>query len=247
VKLNNETVAWGKRTTYIVGIYTIITLGIFCVSFYGLKLTRESNRINRDSFAAVQRPFVISKGLDVIWTYDTFYKKELWIAQPIWENVGNTPTRDLQLYMNWCPRIDVLPSNFTYPDLAGAEGQTSYTPLGPHQTKYGPLTYSIGAQPMSMIQQHKALFYFYGWAKYHDTLHPKVIMHRTNFCYVNNDFVGNPLDRTGTPIVRNCNYECADSECDRQPIPKAEDSGACGIAFITARPGAPDTTTAPKP
>lgn len=215
-----------------------------CVANRQWGALRESNDINRKAYNAANRAFVISKGIDAEFQFDSAVGRNLWSVAPKWENTGNSPTRDLHMYVNWCPRNSPLPAGFTFPDLAST-GDITLSHLGPHESKLG-ASYKIGPEIISVVQNHGAMFYFYGWVTYKDLLDEKTV-HKTRFCRVVTDFKGNPYDVTGSAIYSECGHDCEDEECDKQPLAVPNDSGLCGLNFVITSKPTPSTQTPAHP
>jgi hypothetical protein len=243
--ITSERVAAGATV-----IIAILTLAYSCVSYQQWNAMRESNEINRKAYNAAYRAFVVFNGLSAKLVFDQAWQKDVWAIAPIWLNTGNSPTRDLQIFVNWCPRNQPLPNEFTYLDLANTGGN-AYKDLGPHQQTLG-LAYSIGPEIFDFVKLHQALFYFYGWATYKDILDEKTI-HRTLFCTFVTDFVGDPKDASGAISYSECPHNCQDAECNRYDSPRQIDASVCGLAFIqvskptTSLPAAPSLPASPSP
>jgi hypothetical protein len=205
---------------------------------------RESNEINRKAYNAADRAFVVFNGLSAKLVFDQASQKDVWAIAPIWLNTGNSPTRDLKIYVNWCPRSQPLPNEFTYPDLP-TTGGNDYEDLGPRQQTIGS-AYNIGPEIFDFVKRHAALFYFYGWATYKDILDEKTI-HRTAFCRVVTDFVGDPKDANGAASYSECPHNCMDTECDRYDSPRQIDASVCGVTFITVSKPTTSLPTSPSP
>jgi hypothetical protein len=203
------------------------TVTMACIANRQWTALLESNDINRKAYNAAYRSFVVSKGLSSSFIYDSTAQENQWRIYPAWENTGSSPTRDLQIFFNWCPRITDLPKDFTFPDLASTGG-FAYTDLAPHETKLG-LYYPMPTQLITVLQSHAAKFYFYGWATYHDILDDKTL-HQTKFCRVVNDFKGSAGDPNSTFNIEQCGggHDCEDHECDRQPATIQKDQEQCG-------------------
>jgi hypothetical protein len=202
----------------------IVTFAYSCVSYRQWNAMSDSNEINRKAYNAAYRAFVVFNGLSAKLVFDQALQKNVWAIAPVWLNTGNSPTRDLQIFVNWCPRNQPLTNEFTFPDLADSGGNAYYD-LGPHQQISG-LSYNIGPEIFDFVKRHFALFYFYGWATYRDILDEKTV-HRTMFCSTVTDFAGDPKDASGTVLYSECPHNahtCQDAECDRYGPPRQIDA-----------------------
>ncbi len=229
----------------------VATVVNVCVARLQWSTMQESNGINRDAYNAQSRAFVVSQGLSWKYSFAPDLKRNVWAISPRWENTGNTPTREFHHFVNWRPRNVVMPSGFTFPDLAST-GALTTTDLGPHQSKPGAV-YRIGPEIMEFVKKRAAMFYFYGWGTYRDMLDPKK-EHRTEFCRVIYDFEGDTNSADGHPVDEECPHNCEDEECAKLPAPNPNDAGLCGVTFIVmakpsegiSQPSAPALNALPQ-
>jgi hypothetical protein len=86
--------------------------------FIGITQAAIYLRIRHDGIAR-DRAFVFVKSFHVfpMTTPSNRLATIAWRISPIWENTGNTPTRDMINYGNSFPTIGDLPKDFDFPDF----------------------------------------------------------------------------------------------------------------------------------
>jgi hypothetical protein len=130
----------------------------------------------------------------------------------MWENGGNTPTKNMITHTSIKWFRDPLPNDFTFPDYP-EDTQPFRMFVGPKGTsRTNPIV--ISAKDMLAIKNHHGHLYFWGWTRYHDTF-PKTAEHITRFCSELTDVIGDLL-QPGNVNIQTANCErgnCYDDEC----------------------------------
>jgi hypothetical protein len=184
----------------------------------------QSTEINRQALVAVQRPFMFVKDVDFV----KFLDPQSYHARVIWENTGNTPTRDL-IIENGCVFSDTpIDDPYATPE-AIFWGQKSPQQLNKQQLFVGPKqsTYALGClvptllvvfdqilMSRILIERH---FYLMGRAQYRDTFNPDYV-HVTEYCRVVVDMkFDDKLSKMTADTFPCVAHNCADEECKRKP------------------------------
>lgn len=211
VRLTKWLVVW----TALLFVGTLISAGILW----------ETDDTQRESFTAVQRPFIIPLELKITPTTDIRKKIVQWFFQPSIKNSGNTPTKDLMFYSTFAeaPRTPVANAGeafqgvqmpdvpWTDPDNAIDRGFGRRSFLGPQVT--APIG-GIGI-PISHIQEMASgalRGYVSGSIRYKDRFR-KTEPHVTKFCFQ----IGVSRNDKGLliPSYGLCqHWNCVDEECE---------------------------------
>jgi hypothetical protein len=199
------------------------------------ELTRESNRINRESFASVQRAFITVQDVSVNRGNPDRYPRgiqqsKFWMVLPVVENSGNTPTKHLR----WMNALSVTLGPEQNPDKIAVdiEKNSSVTPSPWNYGILGPkarMTLDFAGNPVFLsesviselpeLDRVKGKMMWQGVIRYHD-IFPDTPEHLTKFCY----FVrADRADADGqegvrTPYLNQCggHTNCADDECKQE-------------------------------
>jgi hypothetical protein len=147
-----------------------------------------------------------------------------WRFRPIWQNSGDTPTRNMVMHVTCELRNTVLPSgfDFNYPTT-----QTGTGLLAPKSTSMGGIApnYPVAAitpQDILDVQHRRKFLYLWGWVRYHDVF-PDTPQHITRFCWLivptGNPLVYTPGQTPNLPHslsfgnIHHSEGNCADEEC----------------------------------
>jgi hypothetical protein len=207
-----------RRISQFVSVITAVIVAIYTA------LTYMQWQVARDSFTAVQRPFVF-----VSEVRNTFYPADPTKLgfQFIWKNSGNTPTKNLRIYISGCQFASAMTKDFTFPEYAKdcIPARNLIIPtnlLGPQGVMWSQ-TINIPTDEIPAVAAHLTKMYFWGWASYWDTFGELFgDYHFTRACIELVDVTGNVSrpDETTHSITRPCDYgNCADDECRRAGLP----------------------------
>lgn len=181
-----------------------------------LAALRRANDINRDSVVATGRAYVMFRGLNLTGALTSDDPSQSrFRVNPIWENVGNTPTQDMEIYTNPAKPVRTI-LDMTMPKTP----DISQGLLGPHATGFGGSSY-VSGQDLLDIRDGKLRLYIWGWTRYHDVF-PSTPERMTRFCLIVNSVQGDPnvpgeSALGGVPCGPfGNNYECTDSACSVQ-------------------------------
>jgi hypothetical protein len=126
-----------------------------------------------------------------------------------WGNSGTTPTRGLDLHVNWLAASIPLPSGYNFP--GSHQIDTPYV-LGPKASAWcGPLI--ITTDILLGIQQGTHHLYFWGTATYRDVFE-RTTEHRTKFCWKMTGVWGDPrTNDVRFQFAAHNEHNCADEDC----------------------------------
>jgi hypothetical protein len=247
----------------IYGTWTIAaaTIGLSLLSFCGLQdsrktadiqagLTRQSNRINREAFTAVQRAFVTVRDVKIENVLGPDGKTAFWSLTPIIQNSGNTPTKNLNFMImqtipiggifTFGPNKGDKPTFHATGEICQEPGDpdehlslmpkpgVGHAPLGPHVEL--PVSVipglNIGINLLRAIAAKQELYYISGVFHY-DDIFPGSPPHETKFCY--QLIAVTPVNGGIRPEYRLCqHWNCADDECVRDRDDEQIERGDAG-------------------
>jgi hypothetical protein len=184
----------------------------------------QATEINRQALIAVQRPFMFVKDVEFV----KFLNSIAIHIRVMWENSGNTPTKDLTLY-NGCVSSDTPLTDPLNTKETIFWGQKTERQLNEYKMFFGPKqsTYALGCVMSTFLvafeQILKSRFlldhylYIIGKAEYRDPFNPEYL-HVTEYCRIVVDLKTeqgdstNPLRVTGDTlpcraIIKKCGNE----------------------------------------
>jgi hypothetical protein len=182
--------------------------------------TRKQAELTREALIADKRAFVFATGILPLWELAPTGQYN-WRFRPIWQNGGETPTKNMTMQTSCELRNTTLPSGF---DFGRATTQTGTGFLGPRGTGTGSLApnFSMAAitpQNLRDVQQQRQFLYLWGWVRYFDVF-PNTKEHITRFCWlvmpVGDPFTYVPNDPQHTltfTTIHHAEGNCADDEC----------------------------------
>ena len=201
------------------GVLAIATIGLAIVSFLQWRTLDRTD----ETFRAGERAFVFLKLPGDGWQPAQTINGEVDRALPVvWENSGNSPTRDLVIKLYCVPpqqnAVENPISTLGKPPLVGSRL------LGPKQTTWaGSCSYPAAA--LDLVKDKRYHLYIASTADYFDIFDTP---HRTEACFEVINFTGTYVHMTKAPTgsfedidmlpqgqFRNCGRNCADKECDK--------------------------------
>jgi hypothetical protein len=203
--------------TVCIAIFTIVTV---VVSYFQWQALREANQVNRDSLASIQRAFIAYASIETYSHYETSTGELWWFFDPIWENAGNTPTRNMRSSDNSYFGSTPLPQGFSFPELPGnVTNNEMPSLLGPKGQILGE-TIQVTGKGLAEVQAGRKYFYIWGCTKYHDVF-SGTPEHVTKFAvkvsvYGNPTLPSGPTNPVGFDYTLLPKHNCADGECDKQ-------------------------------
>jgi hypothetical protein len=192
----------------------------------GALAASESARIAKQSMIAGNRAYVHFNGCD--WRSHGHFDDDrlYWRIHPKWINTGNTPTRGLNLVVNFAIVDIPIDDDFAFradrqdlPTIIRAHGEVSSL-------------IEVSADDLEAVQNNKKYLYIWGIAWYRDVF-PESPEHITKFCVVATNLTGNPRlpwdDKTNIFDIKWANYHrhyCTDADCDESYVdPRMSVSG----------------------
>lgn len=184
--------------------------------------TIRSTELARESFSADKRAFVFAMGINGFWERENTSGQYNWRFRPLWQNSGDTPSKNLRIFTGCELRDTPLPVGFKF-----KHGEEGTGLLPPKSTLSGglaptPPQAAITPQDILDVQAGRKFLYLWGWAKYHDVF-PGTKEHVTHFCWLVTP-LGDPLKYipgTQPPApgglafhtIHHPEGNCADEEC----------------------------------
>jgi hypothetical protein len=176
-----------------------------------LQAAEQANAVADRNLVVSQRPYVVFAGFQ----YDAFNDvtrndQPVISVTPQWINQGNTPTRNLAIYISgvsdhpYSPRDLVVPGN----------AQLTTLSLGP-KAQFAGNDFKISGDDADQMQQDRLKLYVWGVANYQDAF-SDAAPRRTQFCEM---FYGETKDSKGnlttlyTTACPGPGLSCADEEC----------------------------------
>jgi hypothetical protein len=178
--------------------------------------TSKQAELTREALIADKRAFVFATGIYGFWEPSPTGQYN-WRFRPLWQNGGETPTKNMTMHTSCELRNTPLPSGFDF-----GQAQTGTGFLGPRATSMGSLAPTMAAitpQNLRDVQQQRQFLYLWGWVRYFDVF-PNTKEHITRFCWVvipvGDPFTYVPNDPQHTlrfTTIHHTEGNCADDEC----------------------------------
>lgn len=202
-------------------ILALFSLLAWCEARRASELAETTIAATRLSFVAAQRAGVYFQGLQFT-PIENDGRPLRWHIAPVWENTGNTATRDLSFEL-LCPRVS---RRLDRERLDPYDLRTTFTPLfvpsllGPKQAQVGGAC-ELSPEEMERVKDGRLVLYIVAAAHYKDTL-DTAAMHETWQCLrvatIDGTFDstgGTPVSYTALPCSGRPN--CADEGCKKAP------------------------------
>ena len=136
------------------------------------------------------RAFVFAKAIGVtpetvtrIYTINqmTWEDPVSWVVTVIWENSGETRTKNMFMHVSHQFFDGEMPNDFSFPDLGD---QTRVpTMIGPRAIMMSSgFKFEVSDPSVLLVFENKKHLYIWGWAEY-DDIFENTARHRTEFCY----------------------------------------------------------------
>jgi hypothetical protein len=158
----------------------------------------------------------------------------MWSIIPVWENGGNTTTREMESYINFAGiAAGELPAFFSRCDFQTDVANPNIV-LGPKQASNVSFMERSSEIFRRFQQRDVKKLYFWGYAKYRDQFSED--QHITRFCFDVQRIVGKPDDgNSGLKILYALcpTGNCTDEQChaEDQKLPPSE-KAACKLQII---------------
>ncbi|HWA91366.1 MAG TPA: hypothetical protein VG889_15125 [Rhizomicrobium sp.] len=132
-----------------------------------------------------------------------------WEFRPVWQNSGETQTKNMTTHVEHEFRDSPLPENFLFRDSTAAFAKML---IGPKSSANGGVTRVFTIQELTQIQNGERFLYLWGWVRYNDVF-PGTREHITRYC-VQVLVIGDPKRSDCVfwfpfPNIGNC----SDAEC----------------------------------
>jgi hypothetical protein len=203
-------------------VLAISTIGLWLVTWIS---GRRQSRETRRTIATMQetarrelRAYVSFAGFKAL---SGMYENRIieWTISPVWENAGQTPTRNGRNHISWQVfSKDDGPEQIDFRDLGNATDYPTIT-IGPRSTVEGEAA-KISVDTIWFARAIQGRIFIWGWMEYDDLFGPITPRRRTEFCsYL--DWLGMPEEQAIAPRVYG-KFNGADNDCYRKPGPRPD-------------------------
>jgi hypothetical protein len=132
--------------------------------------TSRQAELTREALIANKRAFVYATNIFSAFSYDNTNKMYNWRFRPVLRNNGDTPTKNLTMFVTCEVRNSEIPIG--YPFTHDSQ-QVAHGTIGPRFELYGGLTpppqaAAITPQDIIDAQAERKFIYVWGWVKYYD-------------------------------------------------------------------------------
>lgn len=226
VNFNGDLAYYTKVLALVAGFQFLALIVQAIILALAFKESRRAGDIARDAMIAGERAFVFATNVQPFWERGQTADAYNWRFRPVWQNSGDTPTRNMKMHVECALRDAGLPLGFNF-DYPTAEIGTALIP--PKIITRGGIAPQIPRAPISPqdildVQQGRKILYLWGWARYFDVF-PNTPQHITRFCWVILP-IGDPLSYVPGQLVNGqetltfnwiLHFEgnCADEECSK--------------------------------
>jgi hypothetical protein len=175
-----------------------------------IEVARRAAIATENAFTLTERAFVFVRDARIEIHKDPMSRQIVAFAGKIvWENSGDTPTKNLRIHTNLRLFSTLLPGNFDFPDVNPTRASMLIGPKAAASTM--PLV--ILAHQLKDVRDGIAHLYMYGWAEYND-IFPGTKRHRTEFCHkwlISGDITA--TESFGAQFIWHDRYNGADDDC----------------------------------
>jgi hypothetical protein len=140
-----------------------------------------------------------------------------WTIYPVWENAGQTPTRNARNQISWSVYAkDDGPDQIDFRDYAEVPDYPIVNV--PPRSKIRAESAIIPVDTIWMTRGIQGRIFIWGWIEYDDLFAPLTPRRRTEFCsYL--EWLGTPEEQAIAPRVYG-RFNGADDDCYRKPAPR---------------------------
>ena len=156
------------RFAFFVAVFTGV---LALVAIWQWSAMRQADQTTRESFSAVQRPFITAIGLNFSQQGYGASTPQYWLFQTVLENSGNTPTKNMTVTLFVSFDTPIVPNS--PPDPADLKKDDETLPMitdyfiGPHG-KIPVDAIALHFKTMEEMAQSRLTFFIYGIARYYD-------------------------------------------------------------------------------
>lgn len=202
-------------------VLSIVFNGLFQATWMRRMLlaSDRASTVVDESIVAAQRAYVFLREFRVNLVKNPLNEEiQSCTIQPIWENSGNTGTRNGRGHINWKFFERSIPSEFDFPDFDEVGNRVlsydAFKPLiiGPRSSSLAPLL-DIEPGILRQARDMQGRILIWGWAEF-DEVFGEGKRHRTEFCY-QVVVAGSPASWVGFSQYRA--YNGVDEDCTRKP------------------------------
>lgn len=209
-------VALGTLTLIGLGLTIIFTIRGFVLTRRATEAATEATQIAETGMIAGNRAYVHFSGCRYI-SHTAKDGQIFWRVRPLWRNHGNTPTRDLRVYVGYYLENMPIPDDYDFSPKIPGEWPKAIIP--PHDTIVS-YTYDVWGRDLAAVLRGEMHFYVWGIAYYRD-VYPGTEEHVTKFCLRAANISGDPEKfwDANLPVeimfTSGHWHNCADEDCDQ--------------------------------
>lgn len=114
VNFNGDLAYYTKVLAWVAGFQFLALIGQVIFLRLAFKESRRAGDIARDAMVAGERAFVFATGITPFWERGEQTSAYNWRFRPVWQNSGDTPTRNMTMHVECVLRDTVLPIGFDF-------------------------------------------------------------------------------------------------------------------------------------
>jgi hypothetical protein len=188
--------------------------------------TSRQAELTREALIANKRAFVYATNIFQAFDQDKTTGLYNWRFRPILRNSGDTPTKDMTMFVTCEVRNSEIPIGYPFTHNLQQVARGTIAPRIDLHGGVAPLPPAAAITPQDIIdaQAGRKFIYVWGWIKYSDVF-PKTPQHITRYCW-RVDPIGDPLtfvpNTVGQPptpgtlsfnTIQHSEGNCIDEEC----------------------------------
>jgi hypothetical protein len=175
--------------------------------------TSRQARLASDTLIANQRAFVFVPNISPLWELDNATGLYNWRLRPVLRNTGDTPTRNMTMYVECEIRNNPIPDQYSFTPQAQNAATGTIPPKFELAGGQAPRMPGAAITPQDIIdaQNGRKFIYLWGVIEYNDVF-PGTRQHTTRYCYMifptgdPRTFVPNTQGQPPTPGTMLFNY-----------------------------------------
>jgi hypothetical protein len=180
------------------------------------KTADDTFKSTKLAMEASDRAYVHHNGVSYVSHAETGTGRIFWRLRPSWTNTGNTPTRQMKVFVAYEFIDALLPDDYTFPTPSfDTVPGTSIGPKGSIESD----ARDFWGEDLVAVKEGRKHLYIWGVAVYRDVF-PDTPHHVTKFCVrATGDIVGDPLIELGdankleVPLTFHTRHNCQDEDC----------------------------------
>jgi hypothetical protein len=163
------------------GITALATLVIAAFTATLWFATNRQAELTKEAFIADKRAFIFATGFNSVWEEDKATGQYNWRFRPVLRNSGDTPTKNMEMYVACEVRNAVLPPGYAFTPQVHNIARGMMPPKFELQGGLAPQMPGAAITPQDILdtQTGKKFTYIWGWIKYRDVFPKNAGTHHT--------------------------------------------------------------------